>query len=147
HWFGPAFDGNGRERNAVAFSGDAISELVIIGEAIGEGGETADFGESLFAGGHDCAESRIDWFEALCLEDLAPEVGVDSDSLPMHGGSGRVGKEVEAVNEADGGRGCRGGRRTRHPGLLPIGWGEGVLATVKLAALRLLTLAATVAER
>jgi hypothetical protein len=52
----------------------------------------------------------------LRLKDLAPEIGVDGNGFPLHGGSGWVGEEVEAINEADGGRvsrgECRGGRRS-----------------------------------
>ena len=101
HRLGPALDRNCGEGDAITFSRNAISQLVIVSEAIGESSESADFCELLFAGGHDCAESEIDGFEALRLKDLAPEVGINGDGFPLHGDSGWVGEEVKAVNEAN----------------------------------------------
>jgi len=148
HRLRPALDWDRREGYLVAFSCDAISELVIVGEAVCERGEAADFGELFLSNGHDCSEGKIDRFEALGLEHLAPEIGINGDGFPLHGKGGWVREEVETVDEADlifdfrfwifdwwrlrtGNSARLQLNGTPHPDPLPIGWGEGILRFVK----------------
>src|SRR5207245_3409326 len=68
----PALDDHGRNRDAIAVSRNAIAQLVIIGEAIHQGFESADFIEWFARHGHYCAQSEVERPKTFCLKNLAP---------------------------------------------------------------------------
>ena len=52
--------GKRAELDAMAARGDAIAELVVVAEIIGERFEAADFGEAPLGGGHHGAEHEVE---------------------------------------------------------------------------------------
>ena len=57
----------------MAILGNAVAELVIVGQTIGQRAEPADFFEQFASGEHDRAESEIERLQAGGLQNLAPE--------------------------------------------------------------------------
>ena len=86
----------------MAAAGDAVPQLVIIGQAVHQGSEAADLIELPAAGGHDCTEGEVDGLKTPRLQDLTPEVGIDGNRLPLHRQRGRIGEAIEAAYQAAG---------------------------------------------
>lgn len=100
HGMGPAFDNYGADFEFVTAPADAVAELIVVGEAVGESFEATNFAELLATDEHDRAEGEIHGLEGAGLEDLAPEIDVYGEGFPGHGASGGVCQDVERVYEA-----------------------------------------------
>ena len=96
----PTFHDDGAKRDAMAALRDAMAELIIVREAIRQCGEAADFFEQFAAREHRRAEGEVERLEAGGLQNLAPEIGVDGNGFPTHGGRGGIGQPVKTIDQA-----------------------------------------------
>jgi hypothetical protein len=78
-----------------------MAQFIIICQVIGQGAEAADSLQLFIGGGHDRSEREIDWLQALCLQDLAPEIRVDGEGLPAHRQVCRMRRLIKAVHQPD----------------------------------------------
>ena len=85
----------------MAVPGDAMAELVIIRQTVRQRGETADFSKRLSPDENRRAQRKIERLQALRLQHLAPEIGVDRDGFPAHRGRRRIGEPVKTIHERD----------------------------------------------
>jgi len=97
----PTFHNDGAKRNAMALFGNAMAKLVIVGKTIGQRGETAGFSECFTAHENGRAERKIERLDAGGLQNHAPEIGVDGDCFPAHGGRSRIGEAVKTIDQTD----------------------------------------------
>src|SRR5688572_7177079 len=100
-WRFPALDDHRREDDASPLPDNQVAELIVVSQKISEGLETANGFEALTRRGHHRAESEIQRLEALCLEYLAPEIGINGDGLELHCERDRVVEAVKTVHQAN----------------------------------------------
>ena len=94
-----ALDDHRSEFDAPPGRGDAVAQLEIIGEVIGQSTEPPDAFQRGAAKEHGGTEGEIHRSQRPRLQHLAPEVGIHGGGLPFHGGVGWIGQPIETVDQ------------------------------------------------
>ncbi len=76
-----------------------MAQLVIVGQAIRERLEAADFLQQSAPRCHDGAERKIQRLETSGLKHLAPKIGIDCYCLPAHGERRRISQAIKAIDQ------------------------------------------------
>ena len=111
--------GKRAELDAMAARGDAVAELVVVAEIIGERFEAADFGEAPLGSRHHGAEHEIEAATATepCDEHAGREIGAIAERFEI-GGERSVGEPaIEAGDAADRRIAERRGDRPQESGI------------------------------